>query len=478
MKQKEWVRSVRQTTVIIISLAGFMAGLVLARIGYQVSLSIITLFLIAAMASRGRLRSLLLFSLPLVGLTVGCWRGQNVQKQLQPVRSMMSQRVVVIGTATIDAVYDQQKEFSFQIEDLRFQKPRDVSTPGKLLVGGFGENAIYRGDVVQVEGKLRPTRGSNQGSIKFGDIQLVSHNINPIDTLRLRFVAGLQTALPEPLASFGTGLLIGQRSTIPESVSNELSTVGLTHIVAVSGYNLTIIVMAVLALMKNRFKFQTLAVTVALITLFVLLTGFSASIVRAALVSWLSLAAWYYGREFRPLLLILLSAVLTAGYNPLYLWSDIGWYLSFLAFFGVLIVSPLVKNRLFGDKKLGLVGAVILETVSAQIMTIPIIMFIFQQLSLVALVSNVLIVPWVPLAMLLTLIAGLAGMLMPFAAGWVAWPARLLLTYMIDMIHLMSKVPHAAVARRMTVPVLIWAYALLLGGCWLLWLKSRQLDSI
>jgi len=78
--------------------------------------------------------------------------------------------------------------------------------------------------------------------------------------------------------------------------------------------------------------------------------GTSASIVRAAVISVLTLAAWYYGRAIRPLLLLLLAAAVTAYANPVYLWADISWYLSFLAFFGILVLGPLVTSRLYGER--------------------------------------------------------------------------------------------------------------------------------
>lgn len=474
----KYVHAPRQTTIIIIALAMFLVGLVGARVGFRVE----TIWLGVAgglvLLSRRRLRPLMLLSLPLMGLLLGCWRGQLFMDDLQPLNDMVGEKVVLEAVATTDAVYDDKSQLSFQAESMNFIEPISGTTPGRIAVGGFGANAIYRGDVVQLEGKLRATRGSNQVAMSFADISLLHHNVNPLETIRLRFMAGMQTALPEPAASFGAGLLVGQRSTLPDQVSDDLSAVGLTHIVAVSGYNLTIIVMAVLALMKERSKYQIITITLVLIGLFVFLTGFSASIVRAALVSGLSLWAWYYGRTFRPLMLILLSAALTATYNPLYLWSDIGWYLSFLAFFGVLILAPLAHERLFGDRELGLVGAVVMETVCAMVMTIPIIMFVFQRLSLIALVSNVLIVPWVPLAMMFSVFGGLAGMLLPALAGWVAWPAKILLTYMLDMVHVFAQVPNAQIVRSMTVQALVWSYALLIGLCWLLWRRTDKKHGI
>jgi competence protein ComEC len=210
--------------------------------------------------------------------------------------------------------------------------------------------------------------------------------------------------------------------------------------------------------MRRLSKYQSTFISFALIGAFLFVTGFSASIVRAAIVSGLSLLAWYYGRNFRPLLLILLTAAITGYWNPLYVWSDIGWYLSFLAFYGVLIVAPLLKRRLFGSREPRLLGMVAIESLSAQLMTTPFILWIFHQTSLVAPISNLLIVPLVPFAMLLSLIAGLMGMLVPVLAGWFSWPARLLLTYMLDMVTLFSRVPHALIRRSVSLPAMILLY--------------------
>src|SRR3989344_4876373 len=289
---------------------------------------------------------------------------------------------------------------------------------GKVGVRGFGVPAVYRGDRVRVSGKLFKTRGSRSGSISFAQIEVISRSGSVINDVKRRFQAGMQSALPVPLASFSLGLLIGQRSTLPESLTTVMATIGLTHVVAVSGYNLTIIVRAVRRFLHKLSKYQSTLISLALILTFLLLTGFSPSIVRAAIVSVLSLAAWYYGRSIRPLLIILLAAVLTAGWYPIYIWSDIGWYLSFLAFYGVLILAPLIAGRIYSEKKKPkFLSLLIIETLCAQVMALPLIMYIFGEFSLIALIANILIVPLVPLAMLLALSAGLAGMLLPAAAG-------------------------------------------------------------
>jgi competence protein ComEC len=136
----------------------------------------------------------------------------------------------------------------------------------------------------------------------------------------------------------------------------------------------------------------------------------------------------------------------------------LGWYLSFLAFFGVLEIAPLIATRFFKSQP-KLLTMVLLETLSAEIMTLPLILMTFSHLSLVALLANVLVVPLVPPAMLFSAIAGLAGAFLPAIAGWVALPARLILTYMLDVIHVLSAIPSVLLHRSITLMTMIIFYA-------------------
>ena len=304
-------------------------------------------------------------------------------------------------------------------------------------------------------------RGSNQGRIAYAQLEVINTGSNRINDFTRKFDAGMQSALPEPTASFGLGLLIGQRTTLPAEITAALTAVGLVHIVAVSGYNLTIIVRGVGRLRLGS-KYQKLIISMALIVGFVLVTGFSASIVRAALVSALSLWAWYLGRQVKPLVLISFAAAVTGLWNPFYVWGDLGWYLSFLAFFGVLVIAPLITGRLFRNPP-KLLTMILIETLSAELMTLPLILMTFSQLSIIALVANVLVVPLVPLAMLLAAVAGLFGAFLPQIAGWFAFPARLLLTYMLDIVHMLSSIPAVLIHRSISVFYMIALYIVVLA---------------
>lgn len=388
------------------------------------------------------------------------------------------EKVVIVGRALTDAVYDDGGALSFDMDSLQLASPENRKLVGKVGVSGFGERMVYRGDQVQVSGKFYPGRGSYTAWINYAELKVNARSKSVAYTATRNFAAGMQSSLPEPQASFGLGLLIGQRDTLPESTKDMLAMVGLTHIIAVSGYNLTILVRFTRRLLAKRSKFQAFACASILILSFLLVTGASPSIVRASIISFLSLGAWYYGRSVRPMVLIMLTAAATALWNPLYPWSDIGWYLSFLAFYGVLVVAPLAKKRFFANRKTGPFTELVLESMAAQVMTLPLILHIFNDSSYIALLANLLVVPLIPLAMMLSFVAGLAGTLIPAAAGWLSWPARWLLTYLLDIANLVSHIPHMQFSVSINLPAMLGIYAAMVALTLIWWQKAVKNSRI
>lgn len=447
----------RQTIVMSVTCVSFLVGLAGARRLSFSGLWVLVLVWLLVLAAYSRRDCLTLGILCLAAGLLGLARGHTFMQHLAEYQAFFKHPIVLRATADTDAIYGNNSQLSFDASGLTIAENQKRIT-GKIKVEGMGIPMVYRGDQLQISGVLSPTKGAAQAKMSFAKLQLIAPGDSWLDKMRRRFIAGLLSVVPEPEASFGGGLLLGQRSTIPKEINDQLSITGLTHLVAVSGYNLTIIIMAVRKLLQKGSKFQIAIGASLLMLVFVLLTGLSASIVRASIVSSLSLVAWYYGRQFKPLLLILITAVATTTWNPFYLWSDIGWYLSFLAFFGVLVIAPVASRTISRGKQPKLVGGLLAETISAQLMTLPIIMYIFGRVSNISLLANVMVVPLVPLAMLLTLTSGLAGMTLPVVAGWLAWPSKLLLTYMLDITGLFSQVPHAAFEHKIDLVTMILAY--------------------
>lgn len=424
----------RRTTLITVGSLSVLVGVGLSRlINIDLHPAQLTALVIPILLLRNTYGRLVV--VVLVCLSVGFWRGEVYVQRLNQLKQLTGYSQTYKMVAKSDAVYGKSQQLEFTATGAMIASSHKAVV-GSFKISGFGPTMVYRGDTIQVTGRLYITRGSNQAGISFARIEVVGQDSSLINKLTRKFAAGMQNALPEPLASFALGLLIGQKSTMPQNILSELTLVGLAHVVAVSGYNLTILVRAA-GRIKLGSKYQKLILSLGLIAAFVLMTGFSASIVRAALVSTLSLWAWFYGRKIKPLLLILFTAAITSFWNPFYVWSDTGWYLSFLAFFGILIISPIIISRFF-RRRPKLIGLVLIETLCAEIMTLPLIMATFGQMSLVALLANILIVPLVPLAMLLSSVAMISGAWLPAIAGWFAWPAKEVLMYMLDLVHILA----------------------------------------
>lgn len=454
-----------------------LVGLALGKQSIRIDYALCVTLALTVVVTYFKKSVLSLFLIVLFGMSMGVWRGGSFSHQVDVYKQYEKQKLSYRLIANNDAVYGKNKQMTFDSGHLT--APSGQVLPGKIQTSGFGMNAVFQGDEILATGSLRKGFGSYQASMSFANLELIRHHPSLVAEFRRKFAAGIQSTLPEPAAPFAMGILIGQRATLPADVKQDFLMVGLTHIIAVSGYNLTIILNASQRVLGGRSKRIATFLTLSLILVFFLITGSSASIVRAAIVSVLSIWAGFYGRSFKPLNLIAFAAVITAWANPTYLWSDLSWYLSFLAFYGVMVLSPLFQKRWPAKWQEGLIGGVALESVCAEIMSLPFILFIFGQMSLIGLVANVLVVALVPLAMLLSLIAGLAGMFLGPVAGWFAWPARLLLNYMLDVAQFLASLPHIFIENRgISLMTMIGLYSLIVLLCIVLWRKTSPTKPV
>lgn len=403
----------------------------------------------------------------IAGVLLGAWRGGVVATELAGYQTYIGHKVVVSGSVAEDPTFGNDHQQDMLLEHITVNgRP----LPGKVRVKTLAIAEPKRGDTVTASGKLYDGFGNYQASLYYADMRIAVAAHDPINAVRRWFAARVHSILPDTEAGLGLGFLIGVKSQLPDELNNQLKLLGLTHIVVASGYNLTVLVRLARRLLAKQSHYQMTAAAMALIVGFVLVTGMSPSMSRAALVSGLSVLAWYYGRRVHPALLIALAAAVTTACNPLYVWSDIGWWLSFLSFAGVMLLAPLVQRRVFGARRPKLVGQVVIETICAQITTLPLIIFIFGTVSVLALPANVLVVPLIPLAMLLTFIAGVAGTAVPL----VAWPACWVLGYICQLVTLLAKVPWASAPLVITPLIMLAGYAFVMGAGFLLWRRTKH----
>ena len=385
----------------------------------------------------------------IAGLALGLLRGGMLMSPLTDFQNSFESYVVIKGNITDDADTSRDGKQRLKID---VHQLNDKSVRG-LVWAELAETAkIRRSDIVTVRGLLQKGFGNFSGMIKKAIVVNASRP-TPGDiplTVRDWFASKIRISLNEPQASLGIGYLVGQKSALPNDLYTALQISGLTHIVVASGYNLTILVRFARRAFEKVSKFTSTAAALTMIISFVAITGLSPSMSRAGLVSILSLLAWYYGRKFHPIILIVFVAALTVFWSPAYAWGDIGWLLSFASFLGVIILAPLLHKYFFGEKEPSAIRQILGETISAQLVTLPIILLAFGQLSTVSLLANLLILPFIPIAMLLTFIGGLSAIFLPSLASFVGIPANLLLGYMIKIAMTLSEWEWAQVEMPLT----------------------------
>ena len=405
----------------------------------------------------------------IAGCIIGLVRGGVDQYQQRRYTAFFDQSVCITGSVQDDPEQQNPSRTTVQLGNITLA---GQSIPGVVWVNIVGSvRDIQRGDRVMVTGMMSAGFGSFAAVLRSGKIKRVERPQPGDLALQIRdwFAAGIRRTIDEPAASLGSGFLLGQKRALPHDTQEALRIVGLTHIIVASGYNLTILVRLARRLFAKVSRYAAVVSGVALILGFVAITGVSPSMVRAGIVSLLSLWAWMYGRSFHPVTLLGFVGAATVLYAPRYVWGDIGWMLSFASFAGVMIVAPLLQHYFFGDTRPSTVRQVIGETLAAQIVTLPISVIVFGQMSLIALVANVLIVPFVPLAMALTFIAGIGGVISP-ALSCLGMAAQWLLTAMLWVVEQCAVLPWASIA--ITLPW--WSACAWYGGliivCW--WLQK------
>ena len=258
------------------------------------------------------------------------------------------------------------------------------------------------------------------------------------------FESRLNKLFPEPSASFEAGLLTGSRKGIPDEILEAFNITGLTHIIAISGYNISLIIVLISSLFKSSSRKVKVPFIILFIILFTIFVGASAAVVRASIMGIVSVMALWFGRQSKVINALLISAFVMALWNPMTFLYDVGFQLSFLATLGLILVgNQIVSFVKFLPEKFGIREACAM-TLSAQIFALPVILTNFGRFSLISPVANIFIVSFIPFAMFFGFIAAILSVI-SFNAGFVfAMPAWLMLQVAVFITKLLAGLPMAA----------------------------------
>ncbi|MBT4722848.1 DUF4131 domain-containing protein [Candidatus Falkowbacteria bacterium] len=274
----------------------------------------------------------------------------------------------------------------------------------------------------------------------------------------------INRSVSEPQASLVAGILIGSRQGIPQDLLDQFNITGITHIIAISGYNITIIVLLLMNLGKslsiNRKK-MIWAIIIGLI-FFVILTGMSASVVRAAIMGGIVVFARHIGRRSNVRNVLVLSALIMVFINPKILIWDAGFQLSFISTIGLVYLTPKLERYLKWLPSKLAIRENLTCTISAIVMTLPLILFQFHRLSIVAPIVNLIVLPVIPISMFVGFLMFLSSLVHPLLGQIVGWFSWLLLGYVIKVVEIFSSFGFASVEIQISWYVMVAMYVVLI----------------
>jgi competence protein ComEC len=349
---------------------------------------------------------------------------------------------------------ERSQSFTFSIS--RFTDTSGVSTSihGKATIQTTSLKDLEFGDLLNITGSLSPPginsstsyqvylqRQGIQAQVNYPQIVVIEKSSGKSISallLRLRIYCEqvIRQMFPQPEAALVDGVLLGREGDLPADLVSAYQATGTAHIFAVSGFNIAIMAGVFSAIFKRLFSRWYAALMAILgIVFYALLVGGTPSVIRAAIMGSLGIVAQMIGRRSAGLTTLAFTAAIMCLLNPVLPW-DVSFQLSFMATLGLILFAgplqhwlehwltkrmPSEKARKWAEP----IGEYFLFTLAAQVMTLPVIAYHFQRLSLSAVLANPLVLPAQPLLMILSGAATIAGMIfVPFGKllGYIAWP--------------------------------------------------------
>jgi competence protein ComEC len=320
------------------------------------------------------------------------------------------------------------------------------------------------------------------GEANLSDYIVIGTQEGPLITLqgwlfgvRDKFNESLSRSLAAAESGLASGLILGEKALITPEVIRQLQISGTTHIIALSGYNITIIIGLFVIFDKKLTRLMRLLVPVVFILLFVLMTGGAASLIRAAIMGFMPLLAVYLGRESDSFIAILCSAAIMLLFNPFLALFDVGFQLSFAALAGMIYLAPLVLRPLGSLPEY--ISGPFSETVGAQIAAMPLLAYYFGSVSLISPISNLIILSMVPAGMLIAFVIGLSGLIWQPLATFLAIPGYIILHSINLLIAFFGSLPAASRSLKIESPVWILLAYFLMFDLWLIFKRPKVLET-
>ncbi len=349
-----------------------------------------------------------------------------------------AEEIAFSGVVTTEPKFTEKTQFF----DIKLEAPY----AGKVKVVTSQVPERHYGDLIMFQGKIeKPERKIDPPVSVFPKVSFIEAHQGfllkeNLINFKSVFINQFRKLLPQESAALMSGITFGYQSDFSKDFKNKMARSGTTHLVALSGYNITILVLAIAALFRSFLSRRlTFYLTVLAIILFAVMVGGEASVVRAAIMGFLTLLAREAGRIYSFRNAVVLAAAVMALFDPTILVFNIGFQLSFLSLVGIVYLEPALK-KFFDIRDTGSPTSFgwrenALTTLSAQLAVAPLLISYFEKISLISLFANVLILEFVPLTMALGFLLGAVSFLFFPLGALLGWFVNILLAYEVRIIN-------------------------------------------
>ncbi len=469
--------------IFVASFATFPRGGAIAATLFSACIALIARVYFKRRGAFGAFAALLfLFSIAAASFALGVVRFQVSQSDTHPLDVSIGKKTSLTGMICAEPNQTATgQRFCFEpysAKGMDTEKSRD-----RILVSPVGFSHFRYGDEISVSGTLKLPKNfqAYDGGPTFDYISYLAKDdirytmsfatvkkraggkgntvIAGLIWIKSAFMDKVDRLLPGTPAALVGGLILGEQGALPKDVSENFRRSGLTHILVLSGSNVTVVAESLLAVLAFLPRAIGQWLGGLSIVLFALMTGASSTTIRATIMALIHLFAQGMGRRYDVVRALVLSAFFMLVQNPRILAFDISFQLSFLATIAVIFVSPLVKERLTFVTEKFAVREVLSMTLSVQIFTLPFILSQMGEISVIALAPNLLVLPIVPYAMLGGFVTGAVGLASIAFARPFAWVTNLMLAYMLKVVAFFGGLSFATIKAPLGAPFLFGSYA-------------------
>ncbi|MDO8575199.1 MAG: ComEC/Rec2 family competence protein [bacterium] len=276
---------------------------------------------------------------------------------------------------------------------------------------------------------------------------IIAKTQNLLFKIKRHFVNSLEEVLTEPHVSLAEGILLGEKRSLGKDLEDLFRRSGLIHIVVLSGYNVSIIAVVIIGILKSFLKGKSVILFGVLsLILFSLMVGGGATVIRSALMASVALFSESVNKKYDVLRALVLAGVFMVSLNPLILLYDPSFQLSFLATLGLILFSDDIKLLFLSriTEKFS-IKETLSATFSAQILTSPLIIYMMGQFSIVSPITNILVLPIMPIAMLSVFVTGFVSLFSVFLATPLGWISYGILHYVLTIVDFFGSLSYSSI---------------------------------